>query len=307
MEIFWYCLAALLSLLLTFNHFFNHGDRKLPPSPFALPIVGHLHLMIKNSPTQALQHLSSKHGPILFLRFGSRRTLVVSSPSAVEDCFTNNDVVFANRPRSMAGDCLTYNYTAVVWAPYGELWRNLRRLSVVELFSSKSLHKSSIIREEETRDLLSHLFRISCRGETPVVDLKYWFLLLATNMVTTLVTGERYVRYEDAGNESGKKLLERIKEMFVNVTPTNLCDFFPILRWIDYKGAEKSMMGLQKKRDEFLQGLVDEYRRKKSRNSDTGDNNWSAMIGTLLFLQESEPEFYTEDLVKSMILVQPCS
>ncbi|THG13491.1 hypothetical protein TEA_016775 [Camellia sinensis var. sinensis] len=153
-----YYLALLLFSLVIFKHFF-HRNSKLPPSPFALPIIGHLHL-IKNSPQEALNHLSSKHGSILFLRFGSRPTLVVSSSSSVEECFTKNDVVFANRPRSIAGDYLTYNYTAVVWAPYGDLWRSLCRLAVVELFSSKSLQKSLIVREQEIRNILSHLMKI---------------------------------------------------------------------------------------------------------------------------------------------------
>ncbi|CAL5332489.1 unnamed protein product [Camellia sinensis] len=153
-----YYLALLLFLLVIFKHFF-HRNSKLPPSPFALPIISHLHL-IKNSPQEALNHLSSKHGPILFHQFGSRPTLVVSSLSAVEECFTKNDVVFANRPRSIAGNYLTYNYTAVVWAPYGDLWQSLRRLTVVELFSSKSLQKSSIVREQEICNILSHLMKI---------------------------------------------------------------------------------------------------------------------------------------------------
>ncbi|CAL5383803.1 unnamed protein product [Camellia sinensis] len=288
-----YYLALLLFSLVIFKHFF-HRNSKLPPSPFALPIIGHLHL-IKNSPQEALNHLSSKHGPILFLRFGSRPTLVVSSPSAVEECFTKNDVVFANRPRSIAGDYLTYNYTAVVWAPYGDLWRSLRRLAVVELFSSKSLQKSSIVREQEIRNILSHLMKIGNRE----VDLEYWFTLLTFNMTTRLVAGDRCVRDEDAGTELGKRFVEGLKEKFLRSSPSNLCDYVPILRWIDYGGVKKSMVILQKKRDEFLQGLIDQVRRKRA--DEGGDKK--TLIGTLLCLQESEPDFYTDDLIKSLIVV----
>ncbi|THF96178.1 hypothetical protein TEA_000523 [Camellia sinensis var. sinensis] len=90
----------------------------------------------------------------------SRPTLIISSPSAVEECFTKNDIVFANRHRSIADDYLTYNYTVVMWASYNDLWQSLRRLAFVELFSSKSLQKSSIVHEQEIRNILSHLMKI---------------------------------------------------------------------------------------------------------------------------------------------------
>ncbi|KAG5542040.1 hypothetical protein RHGRI_021773 [Rhododendron griersonianum] len=102
--------------------------KKLPPSPSpALPILGHLHLLKKPLP-QTLSALSKAHGPILSLRFGSRPVLLVSSPSAAEECLTRNDVVFANRPKLLAGKHLGHNYTTLVWASYGQHWRNLRRL-----------------------------------------------------------------------------------------------------------------------------------------------------------------------------------
>ncbi|OVA01008.1 hypothetical protein BVC80_8693g19 [Macleaya cordata] len=42
----------------------------LPPSPLALPIIGHLHL-IKKPLYQTLSTISNRYGSILFLQFGS--------------------------------------------------------------------------------------------------------------------------------------------------------------------------------------------------------------------------------------------
>lgn len=120
-----------------------------------------------------------------------------------------------------------------------------------------------------------------------------------------VVNGERFVGDEDAGGEAGRKLVEGFEETFLRGKPLNLCDYFPVLRWVDYQGVEKSMRAVQGRRDGFLQGLVDEFRRKREANCvDVGDDyKSSTMIGTLLRLQESEPEFYTEDVIKSVILV----
>jgi hypothetical protein len=46
--------------------------------------------------------------------------------------------------------------------------------------------------------------------------------------------------------------------------------------------------------DLILQGLVDEHRRDRDRNT---------MINHLLTLQDSQPEYYTEDIIKGLILV----
>ena len=104
-----------------FTKHFLSKLQNLPPSPFpTLPIIGHLYLLKTKKPLhQTLSNLSNKYGPIVFLNFGSRPVLLISSPSLAEECLTKHDVVFANRPRMLAGKHLGYNYTSLIWAPYG--------------------------------------------------------------------------------------------------------------------------------------------------------------------------------------------
>nr|UUY85543.1 camptothecin hydroxylase [Camptotheca acuminata] len=301
MENLYYCLALLLSILFIFRHFFHHSS-KLPPSPFAFPIIGHLHL-IRNSFHQVLECLASQYGPILFLKFGIRSILVVSSPSVVEECFIKNDIIFANRPRNMLSDISSYNYSTIVGAPYGHYWRSLRRLASVEFFSLNSLQKSSNIREEEIHNLLYHLFKFSKSG-TQKVQLKYWFSLLTFNIITRLVAGKRCVRDAVAGMDLGKQILEELKGKFVSIMPLNMCDFFPILRWFGYKGLEKNLITLHKERDEFLQDLINEVRRKRTCSANINivtNKAKTTLIGTLLSFQESEPDFFSDTIIKSII------
>lgn len=105
-----------------------------------------------------------------------------------------------------------------------------------------------------------------------------------------------------AGTEEGKRLFEQTKGKFSPGSPLNMSDLFPILRWFDYKGVEKGMKLLHNKRDDFLQSLIEEFRKKKV-NSYGGRKFTLNLVGTLLGLQESDPDFYTDDIVKSMILV----
>ncbi|KAJ8747394.1 hypothetical protein K2173_011784 [Erythroxylum novogranatense] len=67
---------------------------------------------------RALGDLCAKYGDVLLLRFGARKVLIVSSSSAVEQCFTKNDIIFANRPRLIAGKHLHYNYRTIGLSSY---------------------------------------------------------------------------------------------------------------------------------------------------------------------------------------------
>ena len=127
-------ISLLLLLLLAFKLFFSQTRKRhyknLPPSPPSYPIIGHLHLL-KHPVHRTFQSLSRKYGPVLSLWFGSLHVVVISSPSAVEECFTKNDIVLANRPCLLMAKHVGYDYTTVISSPYGDHWRNLRRIGAV--------------------------------------------------------------------------------------------------------------------------------------------------------------------------------
>ncbi|XP_059281581.1 cytochrome P450 81C13-like [Lycium ferocissimum] len=303
-----YYLAILLCFVSIFllKHLL-HPRKRLPPSPLSLPIIGHLYL-IKNSLHHTLTSLSTKYGPVLYLRFGCRNILVVSSPSAVEECFTKNDIIFANRPQSMDGDKFSFNYTAVVWAPYGYLWRAIRRLTVIEIFSSNSLNKSSAMRNEEIGILIRGLFKATNKnGSTGErINLSSWAFTFAFNVMMRTGTGKPCVSKEDIGTEKGKQIIEEVRGFFFStLLIMNVCDFMPVLKWFGYKGIEKRLVSAHKKRNEFLNSLFSEFREKKviSVSESSTREKKSTLVETLFSLQESKPEFYTDDLIKSVLVV----
>ncbi|KAJ8541156.1 hypothetical protein K7X08_001972 [Anisodus acutangulus] len=206
----------------------------------------------------------------------------------------------------MAGDKFSFNYTAVVWAPYGYLWRALRRLTVIELFSSNSLQKSSAMRSEEIGLLIRGLLKASNKNGTSgaKVNSSSWVFTFVFNVMMRTGTGKRCVSEEDIGTEKGKQIIEEIRGIFfATLLVMNVCDFFPVLKWFGYKGIEKGMVSLHKKRNEFLNNLFDEFRQKKVISTDRNMEKKSTLVETLLSLQESEPEFYTDDFIKSVITV----
>ncbi|CBI34185.3 unnamed protein product, partial [Vitis vinifera] len=227
----------------------NHGN--LPPSPPAFPVLGHLHLM-KLPFHRALQTLSEKYGPIFALRLGSRPVVVVSSPSAVEECFTKNDIVLANH------------------------WRNLRRLCSIEILSSNRLNMFLGIRSDELKPLFSNL---------------------TFNTMTRTIAGKRY-HGEEVGTEEVKQFREIIGEIFELAGNSNPMDYLPILEWVDYGGYKKKLMKISRRTEAMLQYLIDEHRNSKKRGLED-----STTIDHLLSLQKSEPEYYTDEIIKGLVLI----
>ncbi|CAL1363408.1 unnamed protein product [Linum trigynum] len=297
----------------------RHHDPPLPPSPTALPLIGHLHLL-KPPLNISLQTLLSRHGPVLFLRFGRLPALVLSSPAAVEECFTKHDVVFANRPKSMSADHFTYNYRSYVWAPHGELWRGLRRFSVSEIFGPRALLRSAAVRQQEVAALLRRLLAESrsCSGggdgklgaatDGAVVNLKFLLSILTVNVMMRVAVGWRCVEEDEAGTAEEKRKFQEFKDRFYPNLGLTVCDFFPVLRAIGYGGIERKMVGLMKERDEYFRRLVDrvlaERRRRRREDSDdgaTGCGEVKSVAEILLSLRESDPGFYTDEVVHSTI------
>ncbi|PPE02964.1 hypothetical protein GOBAR_DD00034 [Gossypium barbadense] len=259
-------------------------NRGLPPSPaLSLPIIGHLHL-IKKPLHRTLAKLSKQHGPILFLRFGSRPVLVVSSPSATEECLSKNDTVFANRPRLLAGKHLGYDYTTLVWAPYGDHWRNLRRVASLQLLSSNRVQKYLGIRMDE------------------VVEMKSMFFELTLNVMMRMIAGKRYCRNGEDELEEEKKFKEIVRESFQVSGATNIVDFVPMLKWVGLNKIEKKLEILQRKRDEFMQNLIDERRKLTSSNS-CYEQNSKTIVDVLLSAQETDPDYYTDDTIRGFMQV----
>ena len=140
----------------------------VPPSPIGFPVMGHLHLL-KDPVHRCLHDLSRNLGPVFSLRLGFCRAVVVTSASAAEEFLSHeNDVVFANRPISTLGKYVAYNNSIVSVSPYGDHWRNLRRITALEVFSTHRLNGSAEIRHDEVKRLLQKLHGLSVQRPAKV-------------------------------------------------------------------------------------------------------------------------------------------
>ncbi|XVF17593.1 hypothetical protein REPUB_Repub10bG0137000 [Reevesia pubescens] len=273
-----YSFLFIVCLLLFFKLLLGTKSKNLPPSPIALPFLGHLHLL-KKPLHRTLHNLSQKYGPVYSLRFGSQLVLIVSSSSAVEESFSKNDIIFANRPRFTINKYIAYNCTSLASSSYGDHWRNLRRIITLEVLSSNQLNMSAGIRKDEIKTLLRKLYHISGSDQFSKVELRPLFAELTFNVAMRMITGKRYYGEEVAGTKQARQFRELIEGIFA----------------YSGQGFLKKVKKLGEKLDMFFQGLIDEHRRNKG-DSESGNT----MIDHLLSLQESQPEYYTDEIIKGL-------
>ncbi|XP_047312312.1 cytochrome P450 81Q32-like [Impatiens glandulifera] len=282
--------VAIILNFLSSSH--KRLKRNLPPSPSpTFPIIGHLRLL-SDLPHRTFHELSQKLGPVFSLQLGNRLAVVVSSPSAVEECFTKNDIILANRPNFISGKFIGYNYTSMIESPYGDHWRKMRRLLTVEIFSTTRLNSSLSIRQDQVKHLLRDLYQVSSSTFT-AVNMRSRLSELSFNNIMSMISGIKCFNHGEFSNFKAKEILNTIDEIFKLRGVSHLADFLPFLRLFDYQNYEKNFSTLQKKMDAFLEYLIDQHRLSNEGNS---------MIDHLLILQEKQPDYYTNDIIKGLLL-----
>ncbi|CAH9141928.1 unnamed protein product [Cuscuta epithymum] len=272
--------------------------KNLPPSlPGRLPILGHFHLM-KNLLHRTLHEYSKKLGPIYSLHFGGRLVVVVSSSSLVEECMSKNDVIFANRPPvSVDRKSLGFSSTSVIGAPYGDHWRNLRKLCDLEIFSPTRLASFLWIRRDERDRMISSLYNISSMGDFAKVNVEDKIVEMTFNNIMRMVAGKRYYGEEMEDDEEAKTFRELTKEALELTSASNPGEIFPMLRWIGCNGLEKKLAIHSGKTDEFMHALLN-----KQRLQSKVAERENTMVDRLLALQESQPQYYTDEIITGLIV-----
>ncbi|KAM0010493.1 putative cytochrome P450 superfamily [Helianthus debilis subsp. tardiflorus] len=82
-----------------------------------------------------------------------------------KECFTTNDKAFASRPKSLVSVIMGYDYAMFALSPYGEYWRQVRKLSTVELLSQRRVEMLKHERVSEIRTFMKDIYEACLRNK----------------------------------------------------------------------------------------------------------------------------------------------
>ncbi|XP_057869276.2 cytochrome P450 750A1-like [Cryptomeria japonica] len=267
---------------------------RLPPGPFAWPIIGNLN-QLKRLPHRDLHELGKKYGPIMMLKLGSVRTVVVSSSPMAKEFLKTQDNVFASRPRTAAGKYIAYNFKDLIFAPYGAYWRHMRKLCVVELLNTKRIQSFSCVREEEILLATRSVWEMSGQGRK-LVNLTNMISSFVQAVMWRILSGRTISFHCDTNSEEIKKMG---KEVSATVGAVNIGDFIPYLDWLDLQGVNRRMKKVHNSFDQVIRKIIEEHqqrRREFHKESATKD-----IIDVLLEIGKLNGREITEENIKAIV------
>ncbi|EFJ07039.1 hypothetical protein SELMODRAFT_134412 [Selaginella moellendorffii] len=264
-----YLLVALVVCFL--GRSLLQSRKRLPPSPWGLPLIGHVH-HLSRLPHQSLQNLSRKLGGIMYLRLGMTPAIVISSPDLAKEALRSNDSSFGFRPYLLVGEYLTYNFKGIGLSN-GDHWKNMRKICITELFSVKRMESFRGLRLAEVSHLVSRLAQasksqsvVNVRELVTDFNFNIHLTVLTFNVQTRILMSKRFFGENLSDDElaEARVFKELIDESVKFAFQFHISEFVPSwLKWIDWNIPQAKRVAA--KQDEFLQKIIDEHKAKKSR------------------------------------------
>ncbi|XP_022997800.1 cytochrome P450 71B37-like [Cucurbita maxima] len=288
-------LCSSLLLLKSIRKQANPNNKLLPPTPPKLPLLGHFHL-IGSLPHRSLSQLSKKYGPVMLLQLGSVPTIVISSAAAARELFKFHDLASCSRPLLHANGRLSYNYLDMSLTPYGEHWRNVRKICMLELFTARRVQSFQEIREEEVGRLLNSISQ-SASSSAPI-DMSDKSYSLTANIITRVAFGSIF----SGGKLDDEHFQHVIRRAVAAIGSFSMTDFFPTFGWIidrlngGHGRLEKSFGVL----DAFFQHVVDD-RINFKKTSKNEENIVDVLLRMERESSESDAIKVTRDCIKALI------
>ncbi|GAA0168779.1 oxygenase [Lithospermum erythrorhizon] len=223
-----------------------------PPGPWRLPIIGSLHHLTGPLPHQTITKLSKKYGPIMYLRLGEVPYVIISSAKLAKEVLITHDPAFAARPDRLAMRVITYNCTDIAFGPYGDYWRQMRKICSVQFLSTKMVRSFSHVRQSEVAKLVE-IIR-SANGEP--INLTENIGLLISSIIFRASFGKTY--------KEQARLLTTLAEVVSIAGGFDIADCYPSVKLLHkIYGTKTKIDKLQLEVDSILDRIIDD--RKKSR------------------------------------------
>ena len=295
----WLPLLLVLPLLLLMKKKMDERSSKnLPPSPPKLPIIGNLH-QLGVLPHQSMWQLSKKYGSVMLLQLSGIRTVIISTTDAAREVLKVHDLACCSRPSSACSKVFSYNNRDVAFSPYGDYWKEIRKICVLELFSMRKVQSYQFIREEEVALLVDSISHYA--SSTTPIDLSEKLFALTASITFRIGFGKSF-RGSGLDNERFLVVVHEVESM---IGSYNATEFFPYVGWIidtlfgRFKRLERNFHEL----DTLFQQVVDLHldpERTKPEHED--------IVDVLLRIEREEAESgdaarFTKHNIKAVLMV----
>ncbi|XP_021759055.1 cytochrome P450 71A1-like [Chenopodium quinoa] len=237
-----------------------------PPGPKGLPLIGNLHQFEPLNTHVYYSKLGKTYGPIFALRLMSKPMVVIQSAKLAQEVFQTQDKNFCNRPFTVGRKRLSYDGLDVALSPYSDYSKEMKKILIVHLLSSKKVNLFASIRHDEVSRLIQEVSSLSSASK--VVNLSQLILNYASSTSSRIMFGKRYSDKEELGSRY-HSLLSEIQTMFAAFFYS---DHFPLGGVLDKLSGqssklEKTFNGL----DSVYEKIINDHLNKNKLESEQED------------------------------------
>ncbi|XP_055818838.1 premnaspirodiene oxygenase-like [Solanum dulcamara] len=286
--------VSFLFLLKKLKNSNSQINKRLPPGPWKLPILGSIFHMVGGLPHRVLRDLAQKYGSIMHLQLGEVSVVVITSPEMAKTVLKTHDLAFASRPKTVVSEIVLYNCTDIAFCPYGDYWRQMRKICVLEVLNAKNVRSFSSIRQDETLRLIE-FFRSSSSSHEPVnvtkrISLFTSFIVCRSAFGTILKEQDEFIRV--------------MKKVTFLLGGFHVADIFPSMKFLHVlSGMKGKIMDLHHKVDTIAENVINEHKKNLVIGKTNGELGGEDLIDVLLrLMKDGDLQFpITNDNIKAIV------
>ncbi|CAI0439777.1 unnamed protein product [Linum tenue] len=281
------------------------GHRQLAPAPgWKLPVIGHLHhfLTSRQLPHRLLRELARKHGDMIRLDLGEIQHVLVSSAEAAKEVMRTHDIKFAQRPSHPSLDKVMYGGIDLIHAPYGDYWRQLRRIATLELLTAKRVDSLRRVREAEVRRLVTRITerQVAAAAAGSTIDLTKMLFNLTYRIISMSTFG-------DVSKEP-EEFMKVAEELVEYAGGFKISFLFPSCGLVQRLfGTTEWLDGVHKVTDRLMESMIGQHRSKRALEKQKGTTSEEEedLLDVLLRVQEDDCTLgfhLSTDAIKAFLL-----
>ncbi|XP_077939893.1 cytochrome P450 2K1-like isoform X2 [Gasterosteus aculeatus] len=227
-----YVTVALMLVLMCIlvSYFFRSKDqRREPPGPQPLPLLGNLLQMDLKRLDRSLVDLSKKYGSVFTVHLGPQKVVILAGYKTVKQALVNHAVEFGERRIPQFGNDLMLSDSqrkGIIFAN-GESWKEMRRFALSNLRDFGMGRKAA---EDKIIEEIHYLIEVFERHEGQPFSTAQSMNYAVSNIICSIVYGSRF-EYSD---KEFKLMVDRANDnmQLVGSPSIQLLDMYPwIFQW----------------------------------------------------------------------------
>ncbi|XP_025099492.1 cytochrome P450 2J6-like [Pomacea canaliculata] len=163
-----------------------------PPGPWlAVPLLGHLLLMMKKDPRQQFAAWRRQYGDVFSLYLGSQLVVVLNGYKVIKDALVKNADAFSDRPHSYVREIITDSKGVVDTS--GAVWKDQRKVAIYIL---RELGMGKNVLAVKVQEEIKEYIRVISESQGQPLDLSHFTKVSMSNNICSILFGKRF-EYDD--------------------------------------------------------------------------------------------------------------